>query len=110
MSMTSPIIVIFLMALTGCVSTGTAWNRIGATAEQFAADKAACRSYVHREAGNTYFDRAGHSGAGGVNNDAQYNALMQRYDARQEARAKFARCLMRRGYRRVDPNVVSQKI
>jgi len=110
MSMTSPIIAIFLMALTGCVSTGTAWNRAGATAEQFATDKAACRSYAHRDEGNTYFDRAGFSGAGGVNNDTQYNVLMQRYDARHEAQAQFERCLMRRGYRRVDPNVVSQNI
>ena len=110
MSMKSPIIAIFLMALTGCVSTGTAWNRVGATADQFAADKAACRSYAHREAGNTYFDRADLSGAGGVNTDAQYNALMQQYDARQDARAQFERCLMRRGYRRGDPNAVSQKI
>ena len=99
-----------LMILTGCVSTSTAWKRDGATTDQFAADKAACRSYAHREAGNTYFDRAGLNGAGGVNNDSQYNALMQRYDARQEAQAQFERCLMRRGYRRVDPNVVSQKM
>ena len=82
---------------------GTAWNRQGANADQFAADKAACRSYAHREAGNTYLWRSGLDSAGGVNNNAEYRALMQRHDARQDARTKFERCLMHRGYRKVAP-------
>ena len=79
-------------------------------ADQFAADKAACRSYAHREAEDVYSDRAGLSGAGGVNNYVQYNALMQRHDARRDARIQFERCLMRRGYRKMDPNAASKNI
>ncbi|MBB54725.1 MAG: hypothetical protein CMF67_10175 [Magnetovibrio sp.] len=106
MSTKSPIILIMtilLISLTGCISMGTAWNRQGANADQFAADKAACRSYAHREAGNTYLWRSGLDSAGGVNNNAEYKALMQRHDARQDARNKFERCLMHRGYRKVAP-------
>ena len=104
------IMVIFLIVLTGCVSTGTAWKRDGATANQFAADKAVCRSYAHREAENAYSDRAGLISSGGVNNYATYNALMKQYDARQDTRIQFERCLMRRGYRKIAPNAASKKM
>ena len=89
---------------------GTAWNRQGANADQFAADKAACRSYAHREAEDAYSDRAGLGSAGGVNNSVQFNTLMQRHDARRDARIQFERCLMRRGYRKMGPNAASKKI
>ena len=89
---------------------GTAWNRGGANADQFAADKAACRSYAHREAENAYIGRVGMNGAGGINNGAEYRTFMQRHDARQDARTKFERCLMHRGYRKVDPRATSQKM
>ena len=113
MSTKSPIIsimTILMISLTGCASMGTAWNREGANADQFAADKVACRSYARREAENAYLGRASLNGAGGVNNDAEYKALMQRHDARQDARTKFERCLMHRGYRKVAPNAASQKM
>ena len=104
------IMAIPLMMLTGCVSTSTAWKRDGATTDQFAADKAACRSYAHREAEDAYSDRAGLNSAGGVNNSVQFNTLMQRHDARRDARIQFERCLMRRGYRKMGPNAASKKI
>lgn len=104
------IMAIPLMMLTGCVSTSTAWERDGATTDQFAADKAACRSFAHREAEDAYSDRAGLSSAGGVNNYVQFNALMQRHDARRDARIQFERCLMRRGYRKISPNAAAKKI
>ena len=113
MSTKSPItwiMAISVMMLTGCVTTGTAWKRDDATADQFAADKAACRRYAHREAEDAYSDRAGLSGAGGVNNYVQYNALMQRHDARRDARIQFERCLMRRGYRKMGPNAASKNM
>ena len=113
MSTKSPItwiMAISLMMLTGCVTMGTAWKRDGATADQFAADKAACRSYAHLEAEDTYSDRAGLSGAGGVNNYVQYNALMQRHEARRDARIQFERCLTRRGYEKMAPNAASKKM
>ena len=113
MSTKSPIkwiMTIYLMTLMGCVSTGTAWKRDGATADQFAADKAACRSYAHREAEDAYSDRAGLSSAGGVNNSVQFNTLMQLHDARRDARIQFERCLTRRGYRKMSPNAASKNI
>ena len=95
---------IFLVALTGCTSTGTTWKRGGATASQFSADNAACRSYANRVAEDAYSDRTGIGYSGGVSNDAQYYVLMQRHNALQDARTQFELCLKRRGYRRVAPN------
>ena len=106
---TTLVIAIFLMVLTGCVSTGTAWKRHGVTADQFAADKATCSGYAHREAEYAYSDRAGLNDTGGVNNNVQYNALMQRHDARRDARIQFERCLIRRGYQKFDPDAAAKK-
>ena len=111
MSMKSPITLItaiFLMLLTGCISTDTAWKRDGASADQFAADKATCRGYAHREVEDAYSDRVGLSDAGGVNNSARYKALIQRYDARRDVQIQFERCLMHRGYRKLAPNTASK--
>ena len=103
------VVAIFLVLLTGCVSKGTAWKRHGTTADQFAADKATCRGYGHREAEHAYSDRAGLNDTGGVNNNVQYNALMERHDAHRDARNQFERCLMRRGYQKFDLNAAPKK-
>ena len=106
---TTLVMAMFLMVLMGCVSKGTAWKRHGVTADQFAADKATCRGYAHRETKYAYSDRADLNGTGGVNNNVQYKALMQRHDARQDARIQFERCLMRRGYQKFDPDAAAKK-
>lgn len=92
-----------MVLLAGCVSTGTSWKKAGATAHEFAVDKASCRSYARREAERNFDSRSGASSAGGVNNDAAYNSLMGRHDLRRDSREIFERCLIRRGYRKVDP-------
>lgn len=97
------------MALAGCVSTGAAWKKDGATADDFAVDKAACRSYARREAKRNFDSRAGATASGGVNNDAAYNALMSRHDARRDSREIFERCLIRRGYRKAAPKAAGTR-
>ena len=95
-------------AVQGCISAETTWKRHATTTEQFAIDRATCRSMARKEIDDKYNKPAKHWYAGGVNNVLTYHKLMRKYDARRDTRKIFERCLTNFGYDKINPIVKEQ--
>ena len=94
--------------LVGCLSLGVAWKQDGVNAEQFLVDKETCRSRAIREVEDSYAGNTRYESAGGFNNEISYNKLMRQYDARQDIRKIFERCLGQRGYKKIDSTKITK--
>lgn len=91
------------LAISGCTGYGVAWHKSGVDTDQWAADRAHCRSLAHREAAEDYHAGFQLGPPSGVNNRADYAALMDRHDAQRNAQTLYERCLWGKGYRRHTP-------
>lgn len=98
-----------LLALAGCASSGNAWHKAGATADQWAIDRADCRSYARHEADEEYRAAGAGGTSGGISDASDFAALMGAHDARRNAQAIYERCLRRKGYSRTMPATTSGK-
>jgi len=82
----------------GCTSTATKWNHPSATADQWAVDKAGCRSRARRLSEQQFvsegYDRP-------VREDeftSVYAKNMRTYDSQRRRQSHYESCLKRLGY------------
>ena len=90
--------------LAGCISTSETWKHKSATEDEFARDESLCRIDANEKTSDNYSYRIGYSSSSGINNDTQYNTLMERYDLSRKYQRTFEMCLTRRGYKKHNSN------
>ena len=92
-----------LTAVSGCTPTVSKWNHTSATEDQWAVDKAGCRSRARRLSEKEFvsesYDRP-------VNEDeftSVYSKNMRTYDSRRKRQNFYESCLKRLGYTPAKP-------
>jgi len=85
-------------AIGGCTSTITKWSHPSASEDQWAVDKANCRSRARRLAEKEF---AAESYGGPAREDeftSAYSKNMQAYDSKRRRQSLYESCLKRLGY------------
>ena len=102
---TAALVVGLSLLAAGCLATKTTWYKPGVSVQQFSIDDVGCRSHARNQAERDYVadDRIGERGE--VQEAAVFSSSMRIYDAEKNQQFLYHRCLQKKGYRRVDPDI-----
>jgi len=85
------------LSAAACASAPVAWDKPGASSEEWERDQWDCRAKARRETEKNLRQQGPSFRSGGFN-DSTLGRNMATYDARREERRMFEQCLKLRGY------------
>ena len=83
---------------TSCATAPVAWDKTGATREDWNRDKWDCRAKARRETDKNLRQQGPSFRSSGFGNNTTFSRDMARYDAGRDERRMFVQCLRLRGY------------
>jgi len=94
-----PVLILFMALIaTACAKAPVAWDKPGASLEDWNRDQWDCRAKARREVDKRIRQQGPDFRSSGFGDDTTLGRQMARHDARRDERRMFEQCLKLRGY------------